>query len=200
MLRALADRLAENPLCFHYLRKLPEWNYRATKRRLRALLARVPQARVLDAGCGTGEFAHLFDPARYLGVDVHPGYVTFARRLNPRHRFECADLVRWGGAGEPFDLVLVNGVLHHLDDDTARALLGSVLAQARPGATLAVIEDVELPRAGVGASLVHSLDHGHFIRGPEDWTRLVGGVARIEESESYVSGLCPYQMMLCKRA
>jgi len=199
MRRALADRLAENPLCFHYLRKLPELNYRATKRRLRALSGRLPQARVLDAGCGTGEFARLFDPARYLGVDVHPGYVAFARRRNPRHRFECADVIAWPGAGEPFDLLLVNGVLHHLDDAAAKALLQAVLAQARPGATLVVIEDVELPRAGLGTTLVHSLDHGHFIRGPEAWTRLVGSIVPIDESESYVSGLCPYQMMVARR-
>jgi SAM-dependent methyltransferase len=199
MLRGLADRLAESPLAFHYLRKLPELGYHATKRRLRALAAEQREGLVLDAGCGTGEFAPLFDPARYVGVDIHPGFVEFARRHNPRHRFEHADVIAWPGAGEPFAFVLVNGVLHHLDDATARALLQAVLAQARPGATLVVIEDVELPRAGLGARLVHGLDHGHFIRGPDDWTRLVAGLVPIERSESYVSGVCPYQMMVCRR-
>jgi SAM-dependent methyltransferase len=199
MLRELADRLAERPLAFHWLRKLPELNYRATKSRLRALIERVQPARVLDAGCGTGEFAGLFAPEGYLGVDLHPGYVRLAARHHPRHRFVAADLVDWPGDGEPFDLVLINGVLHHLDDDTARRVLASVLRHARTGGTLCVIEDVHLPRAGAAASMVHALDHGHFIRGPEAWMALVGEFLPIAESETYTSGVCPYHWMVGRK-
>jgi SAM-dependent methyltransferase len=196
MLRSLADRLAETPLAFHYLRKLPEWNYRATKARLRALAAELGRPAVLDVGCGTGEFASLFDAAGYQGVDIHPGYVRLARRLNPGHRFDCADMQVWPGAGRRFDLVLVNGVLHHLDDDTARGVLRAGLSHALPGARLVVIEDTEIDAAGVGASVVHALDHGHFIRRADDWVRLVSSVVPIERSESYQSGWCPYHLML----
>jgi SAM-dependent methyltransferase len=200
MLRALADRLAENPLAFHWLRKLPELNYRATKARLRDVVARLQPARVLDAGCGTGEFALLFAPSGYMGVDIHPGYIRYATRLRPRHRFACADLSAWGGDGAPFDLTLVNGVMHHLDDDTARGLLAAAHRHTRTGGTLLVIEDVHLPQSGVGTGLVHALDHGSHIRAPEAWTRLVGEFVRIEEAETYQSGLCPYQWMLGRRA
>ena len=89
---ALADRLAGNPLAFHYLRKLPEFNYQATKARIRRVLGRSGAVRVLDLGCGTGEFAALFEPAGYVGVDIHPGYVRLATRLHPKHRFVCADI------------------------------------------------------------------------------------------------------------
>jgi SAM-dependent methyltransferase len=199
MVRRLADRLAENPILFHYLRKLPEWNYRQTKARLARLRARLQPRRVLDAGCGTGEFAGLFDEAGYLGVDLHPGYLRLAGRLHPRHRFMLSDLLAWGGEGEPFDLALVNGVMHHHDDVTARALLAAVLRQTQPGGTLVVIEDVELPGAGPATSLVHSLDHGSFIRPAHEWLRLVGEFVAVEESESYLSGVCPYQLMVGRR-
>jgi len=197
--RALADRLAESPLAFHYLRKLPELNYRATKDRLRRLLARSRAERVLDLGCGTGEFAGLFGPAGYAGVDVHPGYVRLAARLHPRHRFVCADALAWPGDGAPFDLTLVNGVLHHLDDATARALLGAALRHTRAGGTLVVIEDVDLPRARAASALVHALDHGAHIRTPAEWLRLVGEVVAVEESETYLSGVCPYLLMLGRK-
>lgn len=200
MARGLVDRMAEQPLLFHYLRKLPELNYRATKARIRRALARVGPRRVLDLGCGTGEFAALFPPESYLGVDIHPGYVRLAARLRPAHRFVCADATRWPGDGAPFDLTLVNGVLHHLDDGTARALLAAAVRHTRSGGALLVIEDADVPEAGPLSRLVHALDHGHFIRTPEVWSDLVREFVRVEESETYRSGLCPYHLVLGSRA
>ena len=196
-LRDAVDRLASNPLLFHYLRKLPERNYRATKARIAAVRDGLGRPRVLDVGCGTGEFAPLFDEGSYVGVDVCEPYLRFARRRSPGRRFECADAASFGWSGPAFDLVLVNGVLHHLDDETALRVLRASAALAAPAAALLVIEDVDRP--GLGARLVHSLDHGRFIRGSADWEALVSRVVRIERSESYTSGLCPYHLMLGRR-
>ena len=149
-----------------------------------------------------GAYAHvaeriLQDEVLHRDVqDVHPGYVALARRLRPRHRFECHDGTAWAGDGEPFDLTLVNGVLHHLDDATARALLRAALSHTKQGGSLVVIEDAEVANAGLLAGLVHALDHGHFIRSPETWARLVGEFFRVEESETYRSGICPYHLMV----
>lgn len=133
-------------------------------------------------------------------MDIHPGYVAYARRRRPRHRFEVADLCTWQGDGTRFDLALVNGVLHHLDDDAARALLRSAARALSPGGTLLVIEDVDLPGAGPGTRLVHGLDHGHHIRDASRWTSLVSQVLPVARSETYLSGWCPYQLMLCRAA
>ena len=121
-IRRFADRLAETPTTFHWLRKVPEANYRATKQRIATVRNALDHPRVLDLGCGTAEYAELFDPARYLGVDVHPGYIAFAQHRRPQHRFLVADVRSWDGGGR-FDLVLVNGVLHHLDDKDVQQFL-----------------------------------------------------------------------------
>jgi SAM-dependent methyltransferase len=198
VLKRLTHRLADAPFLFHWLRKLPEANYHATKARLAALRERMAPARVLDLGCGTGEFADLFAPAGYLGLDVHPGYTRFAARLHPRHRFVCADALSWPGDGRLFDLALTNGVLHHHDDATARALLRAALGQTRPGGWLVVIEDAHLPRRPF-AALVHAMDEGDYVRTPEAWMALVGDCAPIEHAESYVSGICPYHLMVARK-
>lgn len=197
-IRRSAERLAERPGTFHWLRKLPEWNSWATKRQIAKVHAALDRPRVLDCGSGTGEFAALFDAERYLGVDIHPGYVAFAQRRHPRHRFTVADLCRWPGVGSPFDLVLVNGVLHHLDDAAAGAVLETAVRQLAPGGTLLVIEDVTLPRPGLVTRLVHWLDYGDYIREPAGWSALVGQVLPIVRSETYLSGWCSYQLMLCR--
>ncbi len=198
-MKRLTHQLADSPFLFHWLRKLPEANYRATKSRLAALRDRIAPERVIDVGCGTGEFASLFAPEGYLGIDVHPGYTRFAARAHPRHRFVCADALTWPGDGQPFDLALTNGVLHHLDDATARSLLQAALRHTRSGGWLVVIEDANLPGRPV-ASLVHALDEGAFVRTPDKWMELVGGCAPIEHAETYVSGICPYHLMVMRKA
>src|SRR5262245_23209802 len=187
-------------MLFHYLRKLPERNYKATKARLRTVAAQRNPKRVVDLGCGTGEFAEVFASEGYLGIDVHAGYIALARRLRPRYRFERHDGTTWEGDVELFDLALVNGVMHHLDDATARALLATAVRHTQPGGTLVVIEDAELPDSGLVTRLVQALDHGHFIRTPETWTRMVGEFVSIDESETYRSGSCPYHFMVGTRA
>jgi SAM-dependent methyltransferase len=198
-LRRFADRLAETPATFHWLRKLPEANYRATKQRIARIRDELGTPRTLDLGCGTGEYAELFDPSRYLGVDIHPGYVAFAERRNPSHRFACADVRSWTGETQPFDLVLVNGVLHHLDDAAVHEFLRTARSLTRPGGTLLVIEDVHLEPAPLGTRLVHLLDHGEHIRDAARWQALVSAVAPIAKSETYTSGVCPYFLMLCPK-
>ncbi len=198
-IRRLADRLAEHPLTFHWLRKLPEANFRATKQRIAAVRDALGKPRVLDVGCGTGEYSRLFDPAGYLGVDVNARYLALAGRRNPQHRYREGDARSWPGIGTPFDLVLVNGVLHHLDDEATRAFLRAALGHLAPGGTLLVIEDVSLPEANFTTRLVHQLDYGDHIRNAAEWQALISELVPIERSETYVSGICPYHLMLCRK-
>lgn len=199
VIRRFADRLAETPAAFHWLRKLPEGNYRETKRRIAAVRDGLGSPRVLDLGCGAGEYAELFDASRYLGVDIDPGYIALARKLNPRHEFACEDVTKWPGAESGYDLVLVNGVLHHLDDAQSDAFLRNAWRLTHAGGTLLVIEDVCLEPEPLTARVLHFLDHGDHIRTRGRWQALVSTVAPIANSETYVSGVCPYHLMLCPK-
>src|SRR5262245_49975449 len=86
------------------------------------------QPRMLDIGCGIGQYASL-TAGDYVGVDLNRGFVEHARRRrgDERHEFRCVDAAELVAEGERFDLVLMVDFLHHLTDDTA----ASVLATAR---------------------------------------------------------------------
>lgn len=43
--------------------------------------------KVLDAGCGFGRMAPLFDPKLYTGVDISPHLLTIARQDNSSYKF-----------------------------------------------------------------------------------------------------------------
>lgn len=194
MLDAFLHRLADNPRTFHLLRKLPEAGFRQTKKKIRETHTRLGHPSVLDIGCGTGEYAGLFDPSRYLGADINPRYLEFAGRRRPGHRFELADMTRWSSA-ERFGLVLVNGVLHHLPDSEADAVLQVAAGHLTRDGRLLVIEDVRDHQDPLLTRLLHRMDEGHHIRNVSAWQRFFAERIDIERSERYFSGICPYYLV-----
>ena len=85
-----------------------------------------PNARVLDAGCGFGQYVHyvsrLKGKYRVKGIDVKEGEIDICRRFfggrqsGNRISYEKADLSSLNES-EKYDLVLCIDVLEHIDDD-----------------------------------------------------------------------------------
>jgi SAM-dependent methyltransferase len=128
--------------------------------------------RVLDVGCGPGTNSADFAGVDYLGVDVNPSYISYARR---RHgpRFEVADVrtdpIPGRGA---YDFVLVNSLLHHLDDDAVVSLLQDIREYVSDDGHIHVVE-LELPeRRSVPRTLALS-DRGEYPRSLATWRTLL---------------------------
>jgi 2-polyprenyl-6-hydroxyphenyl methylase/3-demethylubiquinone-9 3-methyltransferase len=85
-----------------------------------AVRALVPSAgRVLEIGCGDGSVAdritRAYPTAAYVGIDIAPSPGRRFRGDRTRVQFKCissGDLL--AGHPEPFDLVLIVDVLHHV--------------------------------------------------------------------------------------
>ncbi|MEU4454761.1 class I SAM-dependent methyltransferase [Nocardioides sp. NPDC023903] len=79
------------------------------------------QPRVLDVGCGTGKFAEWVEVAlpraEVTGIDVSTAMIEIARAKpwKGTPRFEVASLLDYS-PGEPFDVVALRQVLHHIPD------------------------------------------------------------------------------------
>ncbi len=129
----------------------------------RLLLARYALrdgARVLDVGCGTGEFsrriAELVPGCEVLGVDITPSSLQRAREqhaaLAPRLRFEAGDAYQLAAEAGEYDLVACRHVL-----------------QAVPEPARIIAELVRVTRAG-GWVHVLSEDYSmlHMMSGPHD--------------------------------
>jgi SAM-dependent methyltransferase len=128
--------------------------------------------RVLDVGCGPGTNASEFSGLDYVGVDINPLYVEHARRAHG-DRFEVADVrtdpIPGRGA---YDFVLVNSLLHHLDDEAVSSLLGGLRAYVSEDGHLHVI-DLELPaKRGIPRLLAVS-DRGDHPRTFTHWPELL---------------------------
>src|SRR5262249_13376759 len=104
--------LALRGAVFHYIRLLVNGPGMATP--VREALAATPTESVLDLGCGCGGFAQAV-PGDYVGIDLNPRYIAFARRRfgTPRRRFLCMNLADLDGK-QSFDKAIMASILHHL--------------------------------------------------------------------------------------
>jgi SAM-dependent methyltransferase len=127
--------------------------------------------RVLDVGCGPGTNAPQFAGADYLGLDLSPAYVDYARRRYGR-RFAVVDVCRDPLPAGSFDFVLVNSLLHHLPTPDVRALLAGLSDRLATGGHVHVLDLVLPDRAGP-ARLLARWDRGDHPRPLEEWRTLL---------------------------
>jgi FkbM family methyltransferase len=115
---------------------------------------------VLEFGCGVGRIASLFEPERYLGVDINPASIAEARRRNPGHEIRIWDV---GQVVPPTDVLLFYTVLLHVSDDAVRPMV-EALCEGRQQVLIAELMDRRWRREG---------NPPVFNRDPEEYVLLM---------------------------
>jgi ubiquinone/menaquinone biosynthesis C-methylase UbiE len=188
----LVERISDHPVLFIWCRSLLENDFKAIRALVRRELRLGNGLRSLDLGCGPGAFADLFNGDDYVGVDLNRRYIDYAQRTR-KGTFIVGDARRIDLPDDRFDQVLIFGLLHHLSDEDARAVLSEVRRLLVPGGRLLAIEDIPaISRLNLIGHLIHSVENGEHIRPPEEYRRLYAEQGRIEREEVLQSGICDY--------
>jgi len=142
----------------------------AVHRRVVEHHARVrPGLRVLDIGCGPGRVLDVLPDVDYLGLDVSEEYIAAARnRYGDRAAFRCTDAASADLAGEaPFDVVLMMGVLHHLDDGAAGRVVALAADALDRSGRLVTLDPARTADQAAVARWLTGRDRGAAIRAPD---------------------------------
>lgn len=130
--------------------------------------------RVLDIGCGTGDILDFLPNVDYVGFDIDPDYIRLARqRYGTRGTFFCEPVGE--GVNAPaasFDIVIAHGILHHLDDDEAKALFSIAHKALKPGGRLITFDGCFSDDQSRLSRFFVSRDRGRHVRCREAYEAL----------------------------
>jgi SAM-dependent methyltransferase len=137
--------------------------------------------KVLDIGCGTGELID-FLPKKIAdtGFDHNNDYIESAKkRYGDRGTFMCKDVNALGELhlkdGE-YDVVLLIGVLHHINDAEVLKTLSSAKKLLKPGGFVFSTDGAYLAQQSKMAKYILSKDRGRYVRFNDHYKTLAHSV------------------------
>jgi trans-aconitate methyltransferase len=118
------------------------------KGRLNLLLQKLPRdfkpQRILDFGCGTGatskELSTLFPEAIIVGTDLSDSSIGFAGNI---YKADNLNFIEFSNLQkcEPFDLVYLNCVLHHIEPNHRETTMNQLFAICKSNSLLWIFEN-----------------------------------------------------------
>ncbi len=129
---------------------------------------------VVDIGCGPGYVTKWLPGAAYYGFDISPSYIEYAkRRFGKQGHFRCELFSEKTASQIPkADMVLLMGVLHHLDDREALALLSLIRSALRPDGCLLTLDGCYRPGQSRIERYFLDSDRGKHIRESSEYGRM----------------------------
>ncbi len=76
----------------------------------------MPNAKILDVGCASGDLLAALKPARGVGIDINARAIEEARKRHPELTFQQLAVEEAASLNETFDYVIISGVLQQIYD------------------------------------------------------------------------------------
>ena len=141
-----------------------------------------PGERVVDMGCGTGSVLDYLPPdIHYVGYDISEDYITQAQQqFGNRGEFLVGTADEWLAETDErlmkADLVICNGLLHHLNDAESLDVLRLAKKILSPGGRMICLEPTFLVHQTWLSKWIVGRDRGRNVRAEQEWKALVGQV------------------------
>src|SRR5215472_9784748 len=137
--------------------------------------------KLVDVGCGPAQILDRLPGVEYVGLDISDAYIQAARikfKARGGAHFLSGSVEDWTlnpltyGA----DIVLANGVLHHVDDDEAKKILEFAYRAFKDNGRFIFYEPCYLIwQSGISAYFM-SFDRGQNIRTEQQWKELANSI------------------------
>lgn len=125
--------------------------------------------RILDLGCGTADILdHIYDEKIYVGIDNNRQYIEEnKKRFKDRRtcKFYYTDLNTYSEkVSQKFDIVMMIGVLHHINDNEVEQAMKSIKRIIADGGVFISLDACYTKGMNPIARLLCMLDRGRYVR------------------------------------
>ena len=130
-------------------------------------------AKILDIGCGTADILEYF-PATvdYFGFDLNDQYIQYAKnKYRQRGTFVCNDVNNQLHDLPKFDIILANGLLHHLGDQEVENLFSMAVGGLEDKGRMLTFDCCYIENQSKLAKYIISKDRGQNIRRPSEYQK-----------------------------
>jgi SAM-dependent methyltransferase len=164
---------------------------------LRQEIDRLAPERILEVGCGSGNYAFLGH--NYLGVDTNPKYIAYCRRKRAG-QFEEMSGEYLDLPDKTFDAVLCLSVGHHLFDDSLQRVLREIKRVMTDDGLFFLADAVRpIVRPRPLAALLEWLDEGRWFRSEEDYLNLLSEEFVIEQKRKFTEAFYQMLVLFCRK-
>ncbi len=134
--------------------------------------------RVLDVGCGPGFVIDYLPPVEYVGTDIDSRYIRHARqKYGDRGQFHEVLLTAENTAEfGTFDLILLNGVVHHIDDAGVRDLFRILASCLRENGRVMTLDGCYSDSMSPISRFLINNDRGEYVRHYSEYPALASGI------------------------
>lgn len=158
---------------------------------------------VLDIGCGPASILAYLPEVDYYGFDISESYIAKAsEKYGDKGTFFAKHITDEDIDGLPkFDFVLLSGVLHHVDDETAVHILKLAKKALKPKGRVVAIDGCLVDGQNPVARFLINQDRGQNIKTEEGYKQLAMNVFNDVKTSIYHRTWVPYTLcyMVCTR-
>jgi ubiquinone/menaquinone biosynthesis C-methylase UbiE len=173
MLNTLIEKALSIPLLFELQQKYFN-DYNSVYEEFKSYL-NVKGKKILEIGCSTGicarKIINMVDN-EYFGIDISDKYIEIAKNHSSHGNFICMNAAKMTFEDESFDIILFNGVLHHMDNNLIANCLKEVKRTLKQDGVVIIGEPVFSANKPL-SNLLLSFDRGKYIRSQESYAKLM---------------------------
>lgn len=138
-----------------------------------------PNMRVIDIGCGPGHILrYLPREIEYIGFDIDGSYITHAKKAFGSRGTFHSRYFDAAAANEfaPADIVMMNGVVHHIPDGELKTTLKNAYDALKNGGVLFTLDGCYSEGQSRFTKWLLNNDRGHFVRDRNGYVRALESI------------------------